>query len=111
MLSFHIANITASKLKFIRKPVRYQIYLVECDRYNISHLKQNDTITINFFSNHLLKLNRKVQCTSNVSMETINGCAHYCNGLGYGQRDEIFIEMHHDNGTVETCSIKYTIRM
>jgi hypothetical protein len=44
-------------------------------------------------------------------MEEINGCAYYCNGLGYGQRGEIFIEMHHDNGTMETCFIKYTIRM
>jgi hypothetical protein len=43
-------------------------------------------------------------------METIHGCAHRCNGLGYGQHGEIFIEMQHDNGTAETCFIKYTIR-
>ncbi len=89
----------------------YFFDLVSCDNYNITHILQDDTIKINFSSHYLLKLNRKIQCTSNSSWVSINGCEYACTELGYGQYNDIFIEMEHDNGTKETCSIKYTTRI
>jgi hypothetical protein len=67
-------------------------------------------MTINFSTNYLLKFNRKVQCTSNSSWISIDGCAYHCPELGYGQFGDVFVEMQHDNGTNETCFIKYTTR-
>jgi hypothetical protein len=89
----------------------YFFDLVSCDNYNITQILQDDTIKINFSSHYLLKLNRKIQCTSNSSWVSINGCEYACTELGYGQYNDIFIEMEHDNGTKETCSIKYTTRI
>ncbi|CAF0933773.1 unnamed protein product [Adineta steineri] len=87
------------------------IAAVTCDNYNITYSQQNDAVTINFSSNDLLKLNRTVQCTPTSTEETVYGCAHQCVGLGYGQEGEILIEMQHDNGTIQSCTMAYTIEL
>lgn len=84
-------------------------YLDACDIYNITHFQQNDDITINFLQNNILKLDRAVQCKSSSTFESTNGCTHHCNKLGYGQYDRITVQIQHDNGTIESCSIEYLI--
>ncbi len=56
-----------------------------------------------------MKLDRQVRCKSTSSLESVNGCAHYCIGLGYGQHDTASIEIENNNGTIDTCSIEYII--
>jgi len=83
-----------------------------CNNSNITHFVQNDTLAINFSSNDLLKFNRNVRCNSTSPSSTINGCVHHCTGLGYGQSNTLYIEIQHDNGTIEEfCFIDYTIRI
>ncbi|CAF1024415.1 unnamed protein product [Adineta ricciae] len=80
---------------------------ISCDRYNVAHTVQDDSVIINFLSNAVLKLDRSVRCSANSSPETVNGCAHQCANLGYGRDGEIFLDLQHPNGTNETCSTAY----
>ena len=83
--------------------------LVSCDRHNVTHTVQDDSVIINFLSNAILKLDPSVRCLANSLAETVNGCAHQCANLGYGQDGEISLDLHHPNGTNENCSMIYRI--
>ncbi|CAF0843564.1 unnamed protein product [Adineta ricciae] len=84
---------------------------VSCDRHNVTHTVQDDSVIINFLSNAVLKLDRSVRCSANSSSETVNGCAHQCANLGYGQDGEIFLNLQYPNGTNETCTTAYRIEL
>lgn len=87
------------------------ILLGPCSDQDITHVLENNTLTIYFSSNELLKMERKVQCSSQVNPIDVSGCSHVCTGLVYGEHFEILIQLIKSDGSLISCTIDGDLSM
>lgn len=88
----------------------FTIKFLDCDqKYNITHIIQDDNILISFPPTDVLKSDRSIRCNSTSSFTRVYGCVAHCTNLGFGVDGEVVLNMTHSNGTSEICSINYVI--
>jgi hypothetical protein len=86
------------------------ICLGSCNDRNITYVQTNNSITVDFLSNEILKFDRSIQCTSNSTSNIVHGCSHRCHSLNYGNEYVASINLRTSSDIVETCTINYKLR-
>ena len=72
---------------------------------------KNTALQVQFPTNDLIKLNRRIRCPPNATWVTIIGCDHFCRNLEYGRDYGAALELQDAANLTIDCTLQFRTGM